>query len=61
MAALNESLMKATIKSEIEANLNIQDPSKADDFAAAMAAALYEILKNQVQTIDTNGDTGTVV
>lgn len=61
MAALSEAAIKAVIIVQFDANLDITEPAELDKFATAMAAALFDVLKNQVTTLDSNGDTGAVI
>lgn len=58
--ALSEATIKATITAEFIANLDITEPAELDKFATAMAAAIFEVLKNQVTTLDSAGDTGVI-
>lgn len=62
--ALSASTMKATIKAQLTAITGTpEDPVKQDEFATALANALFTILTVQAQVamtgggVDTNGDT----
>jgi len=58
--ALSEAAIEATITAEFTAALDITEPAELEKFSKAMAAALFTVLKSQVTTLDTNGDTGLV-